>query len=69
MKNPNKIFFKSTFAERYQKTIDREKRIKSLGFDLEVIWEQDWENIIKSIIIIQRWWRSCHKNIFVTSFH
>jgi hypothetical protein len=57
MKDPNKIFYKFTFAERYQKTIDREKRIKLLGYDLEVMWEQDWRDIVKSIIIIQRWWK------------
>jgi hypothetical protein len=33
---------KSTAGELYKKTIDREQRIKDLGFNLVVMWEHDY---------------------------
>lgn len=36
-----------TFGELYQKTIDREKIIKSAGYNLISIWESDFKNVKK----------------------
>ncbi len=33
-----------TMGELHQKTIERENKIKSLGYNLVVIWEDDWNN-------------------------
>ncbi len=38
----NKICYK-TMGELYQKTIERENRIKDLGYNLVVMWESDWD--------------------------
>ena len=43
-----------TFGELYQKTLEREKQIKELGYNLVVIWEQDWNRINKSVRILQQ---------------
>ncbi len=34
-----------TACELYQKTIERENKIKSLGFNLIVMWESDWNKL------------------------
>jgi hypothetical protein len=34
-----------TAGELYQKTIERENKIKSLGFNLIVMWENDWNKL------------------------
>jgi hypothetical protein len=33
---------KKTFGQLYQETMDREKKIKDLGYNLSVIWESDY---------------------------
>jgi len=38
-----------TALELYQKTIDREAVIRSIGFNLVTIWEKDWDLIEKSL--------------------
>ena len=37
-----------TAGELYRKTIKREEEIKSLGFNLVVMWELDWDNSEKN---------------------
>jgi G:T-mismatch repair DNA endonuclease (very short patch repair protein) len=51
---------KKTFGELYQKTIEREQQIRDLGYNLVVMWEHDWNNINKSIKILQRKFRFIH---------
>ena len=48
--NPEDIntITKTTFGELYNKTIDREKNIKDLGYNLVTIWEKDYKNKIKN---------------------
>ena len=38
----------------YANTMKREKKIKDLGYNLEVMWESDWNKITKGVQIIQR---------------
>lgn len=42
----------------YANTIKREQKIKDLGYNLEVMWELDWNNVKKSIRRIQRVFRA-----------
>ncbi len=49
----------STFGELYQKTLDREQKIKDMGFNLVTIWESDWIKLNKSIKVLQRKYRNC----------
>jgi hypothetical protein len=46
------------YGEIYQNTLIREKHIRDLGYNLVVMWEYDWDNIIKSVKTIQRKFRS-----------
>ena len=45
---------KKTFGELYQNTLNKEKIIKNMGYNLVVMWEYDWNKINKSIKILQR---------------
>ena len=59
--NPEIIsFFGKTYGELYKKTLDREQLIRDLGYNLVVMWEHDWKKINKSIITLQRKFRSLH---------
>jgi len=59
--NPEIIsYFGKTYGELYQKTLEREEQIKDLGYNLVVMWEHDWKKINKSIITLQRKFRSLH---------
>ena len=40
----NKIT-KTTMGELYKKTVERERKIKELGYNLVVMWEIDWKQI------------------------
>jgi hypothetical protein len=51
---------KTTFGKLYQKTLEREQQIRNLGYNLVVIWEHDWNNINKSIKILQKRFRFTH---------
>ena len=52
---PNeKTYFGKTFKELYKKTIQKEILIKEKGFNLITMWENDWNNINKSIKILQQ---------------
>jgi hypothetical protein len=44
---------KCTFGELYKNTLLREEQIKSLGYNLVVMWESDWNKINKSIKTLQ----------------
>ncbi len=54
----DKTYFHETFGELYEKTIKKEKLIKSLGYNLVVMWESDFNKINKSIRILQKKFRS-----------
>jgi predicted nucleic-acid-binding Zn-ribbon protein len=43
-----------SFKELYEKTIIKEEKIKELGYNLEVIWENKWKKINNAIRTIQR---------------
>ena len=51
------IFFGKTYGELYQKTIEREKQIRDIGYNLVVIWESEWNKINNSIRTIQKIFR------------
>ena len=56
--NPHNIsFFGTTYGELYKKTIERESKIKELGYHLVVMWEGEWNCINHSISILQRKFR------------
>ena len=38
-----------TYGELYERTLKREEVIKSLGYNLVVIWEEDWNKLKKEI--------------------
>ena len=46
-----------TYGELYKATINKENKIKELGYNLVVIWESEWEKFIKLIILIQNKFR------------
>jgi hypothetical protein len=48
---------KKTFGELYSKTVEREKVIKDMGFNIVVMWEMDWTLIHNKAKIIQRAFR------------
>ena len=50
---------KLTHGELYQKTLEKEQKIKELGYNLVIIWESDWKKINKSISILQKKFRKC----------
>jgi ribosomal protein S8E len=43
-----------TFGELYKTTLEREQIIKELGYNLIIMWENDWNKINKSIKYLQR---------------
>lgn len=45
---------KCTFGELYKKTLQREKRIKDMGFNLITIWESDWIRLNECVKILQK---------------
>ena len=52
---------KKTFGELYNNTIKKEKFIKDQGYNLVVIWERDFDNLIKIVKNIQKKWRNYKK--------
>jgi len=48
-----------TMGYLYKKTLEREQKIKELGYNLEVMWESDWNQINKNISILQKKFRTC----------
>lgn len=47
---------KKSFGELYQKTIELDKEIESLGYKLIVMWEKDWEIYLRQRGIIKQIW-------------
>lgn len=47
-------YFGKTYGELYQKTVDKETKIKELGFKLVVIWENEWNRINRIVRVLQR---------------
>ena len=62
--NPNELnkTVGKTYKELYENTLKREQEITDLGFNLEVMWESNWNNINKSIKILQKKFKTC-KNL------
>ena len=58
----DKTYFHKTFGELYEKTLKKEEIIRSLGYNLVVIWESDFKKINKSIEILQKKFRSLKIN-------
>ncbi len=50
---------KKTYEELYKNTLEKEQKIKDLGYNLVVMWESDWNKINKSISILQKKFRTC----------
>jgi hypothetical protein len=48
---------KCTYKELYDNTLIRENKIKDLGYNLVVIWENDWKKINKCVKILQQKFR------------
>lgn len=44
----------------YKKTLEREQKIKDLGYNLVVMWESDWNKINKSVKKLQKQFRKCN---------
>lgn len=53
----NLTHFGVRFGELYKKTLEREKIIKDLGYNLVVMWENKWKRINKSFKILQKIFR------------
>jgi uncharacterized protein YycO/G:T-mismatch repair DNA endonuclease (very short patch repair protein) len=49
---------KRTMGTLYKRTINREQKIKDLGYNLITIWESDWNKVNKSILILQKKFRT-----------
>ena len=60
-KSEDVSFFGTTYGELYQKTLEKEERIRSLGFNLVVMWESDWKRIINLINILKRKFKTSKK--------
>ena len=50
-------YLDKNYGELYQNTKEREKVIESMGYNLIVMWEYDWDKIIKSVKMVQRKFR------------
>ena len=50
---------KRSMGTLYKRTINREQKIKELGYNLIIMWESDWNKINKSISILQKKFRTC----------
>jgi hypothetical protein len=44
---------KKTYGEIYKNTLNREQQIRNMGFNLIVIWENDWIKLNKCVKILQ----------------
>ena len=52
---------KKTYHELYETTLKRDKKIKELGYNLVIMWENEWDKINNSIKLLQNKWRD-YKN-------
>ena len=56
--NPDDIsYFGKKYGDLYKKTIDREKKIKEMGYNVISIWESEWNKINKCIKVLQQTYR------------
>lgn len=49
-----------TFGELYEKTLQRDQDLRDAGYNLVVMWEHDWDALVKKVVCIQRKWRAWH---------
>ena len=56
---------KRTMGTLYKRTINREQKIKELGYNLITIWESDWNKINKYISILQKKFRKCKSKCII----
>ena len=47
-----------TFGELYDKTLEKELKIYELGYKLITIWDYEWDNVKKSVKILQQKFRN-----------
>jgi hypothetical protein len=60
--NPSNIsYFGISYGELYQNTLEREKNIHELGYNLVIMWEHDWKKINRVIKIFQKIYRLKNK--------
>jgi hypothetical protein len=52
---------KTTFGEFIPKTLDKERKIMDLGYNLITIWENDWNILNRGVKILQRKFRSFNR--------
>lgn len=52
---------KKSYSELYETTLKRDKKIKELGYNLVIMWENQWDKINNSIKLLQNKWRD-YKN-------
>jgi hypothetical protein len=52
---------KKTFGELYKKTCTRTEILKKHGFNVKEVWECSWKRGIRSLICLQKKWKSIHK--------
>lgn len=48
---------KKTFGQLYKQTVERESKLKVMGFTVVFIWESDWKRFVQSVTCIQRRFR------------
>ena len=60
-KNSINLVTKKTYYELYENTLKRDKKIKELGYNLVIMWENQWDKINNSIKLLQNKWRD-YKN-------
>jgi hypothetical protein len=46
-----------TYRELYNKTMDKINKMKSMGYNVVYIWENDWTKAVRAVKMIQRAWR------------
>jgi len=51
------------YGELYNSTVEREKQIKDMGFNLVIMWESDWNKLNMFIKIIQRKFLKRYKKV------
>lgn len=56
---------KKTMGTLYKRTINREQKIKELGYNLVIMWESDWNKINKSISILQKKFRKYKSQLII----
>lgn len=60
-KNDINPLTKQSYSKLYENTLKRDKKIKELGYNLVIIWENQWDKINNSIKLLQNKWRD-YKN-------